>query len=113
MEHFLPGNALKTIVKKLFTDQLLVSPICISQFFYSASLLEGKSLAESTKILKSKFLTVYITDWSVWPAAQFLNFFFIPLQYRVLYINVMTMFYNCYLCYVKNQKKVVKTITAK
>ncbi|CAO1305237.1 unnamed protein product [Diamesa hyperborea] len=110
MEHFMPGNALKTIVKKLFTDQLIVSPICISQFFYSASLLEGKSLAESTNVLKSKFLTVYITDWSVWPAAQFLNFYFIPLPYRVLYINVMTMFYNCYLCYVKNQKKVVETI---
>ncbi|CAO1372436.1 unnamed protein product [Diamesa serratosioi] len=81
MEHFLPGNAFKTIVKKLLTDQLLVSPICISQFFYSASLLEGKSLAESTNVLKSKFLAVYITDWSVWPAAQFLNFYFVPLQY--------------------------------
>lgn len=113
MEHFLPGNALKTIVKKLLTDQLMVSPICISQFFYSASLLEGKSLAESTNVLKTKFLTVYITDWSVWPAAQFINFYFVPLPYRVLYINVMTMFYNCYLCYVKNQKKVVEIIAVK
>ena len=109
----MPGNALKIIVKKLFTDQLIVSPICISQFFCSASLLEGKSLAESINVLKSKFLTVYITDWSVWPAAQFLNFYFIPLPYRVLYINVMTMFYNCYLCYVKNQKKVVETVKVK
>lgn len=97
---------MKMIMGKILTDQVLISPFCIGHYFYTAGLLEGKSLTESTEVVKSKFFTVYIADWCIWPIAQFFNFYYVPLRYRVLYINAITMFYNVFLCYVKNQEVV-------
>lgn len=51
---------LKNVSKKIFLDQLIMSPVCIVAFFYSAGILDGQSTNECTDELKSKFLTVYM-----------------------------------------------------
>lgn len=43
-------------------------------------------------------------DWSVWPPTQFINFYFLPVRYQVLYINAVTMFYNVFLSYIKHRE---------
>jgi protein Mpv17 len=108
MERLLPGNAPKTVFKKILSDQLIVSPVFIVHYFYTTYFLEQKDLRESTDLFKDKFIRVYIADWLVWPCSQFFNFYFVPIQYRVLYINLITCFYNIFLCYVKNEKKSVE-----
>lgn len=50
---------LKNVSKKIILDQMIMSPVCIIAFFYSAGVLEGQSTSECTDELKSKFLTVY------------------------------------------------------
>lgn len=42
------------------------------------------------------------TDWAVWPAAQFLNFYYLHPKYRVVYVNLVTMLYNVFLSYIKH-----------
>ncbi|KAG5667879.1 hypothetical protein PVAND_015845 [Polypedilum vanderplanki] len=105
MERLLPGNAASTVGKKILSDQFIVSPVFIVHYFYTAYFLEGKKISQTNELLKEKFFKIYIADWLVWPATQFINFYFVPLKYRVLYINMITMFYNVFLCYVKNEKK--------
>ncbi|GAB0090554.1 mpv17-like protein 2 [Sergentomyia squamirostris] len=102
VDNILPKSDVVTSIKKIILDQIIFSPFCIITFFYSAGLLEDKSISDCNKELRDKFLTVYIADWTIWPAAQFINFYFLSPQYRVLYINVLTMFYNVFLCYVKH-----------
>lgn len=96
------GATLKNTSIKILFDQTVMSPACIVMFFYSAGWLYKQSTDECTKELKSKFLTVYIADWTVWPAAQFLNFYYLHPKYRVIYVNFITMLYNVFLSYVKH-----------
>lgn len=104
MDHYLPRKNLLAVIKKILLDQLVMSPFCIAWFFYGMGILEKKTLAECTEELNSKFVEVYTIDWSVWPPAQFLNFYFLKVQYQVIYINFITMFYNVFLSYVKHRE---------
>ena len=45
---------------------------------------------------------VVLTNWMVWPAAQFVNFYFVPLSYRILVASGVALFWNIYLSYVAN-----------
>lgn len=93
---------LKNTSIKILYDQLVMSPVCIAGFFYPAGWLFGQSIPECTKELKEKFLKVYVTDWLVWPATQFINFYYLPPKYRVIYVNAITMLYNVFLSHVKH-----------
>lgn len=102
------GASIKTTTIKILYDQLVMSPVCIVAFFYSAGWLDRQSTAECTKELKSKMIKVYITDWMVWPGTQFINFYYLHPKYRVIYVNFITMLYNVFLSYVKHDQHVIE-----
>lgn len=43
-------------------------------------------------------LPIILTQYYVWPGAQFLSFKYCPAPLRVLYTNGVSVFWNCYLC---------------
>lgn len=96
------GSSLKVTTIKILYDQFVMAPMCIAMFFYSAGWMYKQSMNDCTNEFKSKFATVYATDWMVWPFAQFVNFYYLPTDYRVIYVNVITMLYNVFLSYVKH-----------
>ena len=102
IERSLPGTSKKIIFKKILVDQFLVSPIFISHFLYTSYFLEGRKLKEIHDLFKQKFPKIYAADWMVWPLAQIINFSYVPLKYRVLYVNVISLFYSTFLCYIKH-----------
>ncbi|XP_044754931.1 mpv17-like protein 2 [Coccinella septempunctata] len=110
LNRYLPGKSMKNIFKKIMTDQLLMGPACIMIFFTGLGLLEGKSLSNINDEIKSKFLIVYKMDWVVWPPTQFLNFYFVPVKYQVIYINFVTVLYDIFLSYVKHNNKIKEKI---
>lgn len=52
------------------------------------SILEGKDPMEK---LNSTFLTAYKTNLMLWPWVQAANFSLVPLQHRVLVVNVISL----------------------
>ncbi|KAL3869288.1 hypothetical protein ACJMK2_041990 [Sinanodonta woodiana] len=68
------------------------------------SLLEGKTPQEGVQEVKDKFLMVYMVDWCVWPPCQFINFYFLPTQFRVLYVSSITLCWNTFLSWMKHRK---------
>lgn len=49
----------------------------------------------------------------MWPAAQFINFYFLPPHYRVLYVNVVTTLYNVFLSHIKHKDMALEPTNAK
>lgn len=107
-----PAASMQHVMKKIILDQLVASPACMWIFFIGMALLERRGYESGWFELKKKFLFTYMVDWVVWPPAQFINFYYVPSQYRVLYINSVTMLYDVFLSYIKfyDQNEKVKDI---
>lgn len=99
------GNTLKVVFKKIIIDQIVGSPLCISTFFITLAVLEGETIAELTEEVRQKAWRLYFAEWIIWPPAQFINFYFLPTKYRVLYDNTISLGYDIYTSHVKHEEK--------
>lgn len=50
--------------------------------------MEGTSPKEK---LQASYLTALEKNWMLWPAVQAVNFKFVPLEHRVLVVNVVSL----------------------
>ncbi|XP_049957885.1 mpv17-like protein 2 isoform X2 [Schistocerca serialis cubense] len=103
LDAVLPNRDWKSVCAKIFLDQTVASPICIVLFFCGVGIFEKDAYSEIWSEIKSKFWTVYAADWLVWPPSQFINFYFVPPTYRLMYVNIVTTLYNVFLSYIKHE----------
>lgn len=101
LEKHLPGKSTGSIFKKTVLDQTIASPTCLGIFFFGLGVLERRTLHEINSEVKLKLASTWKVDCMFWPPTQFLNFLFVPIRYRVIYINFMTMIYDMFLSYMK------------
>ncbi|XP_043248493.1 mpv17-like protein 2 isoform X2 [Colletes gigas] len=97
-----PGRTINIVLKKVIIDQLVCSPLCITMFFLTLSILEKGSLSELKDEIVRKAHKLYIAEWVVWPPAQIVNFYFLPTKYRVLYDSSISLGYDIYTSQVKH-----------
>eukprot|EP00092_Neocalanus_flemingeri_P038616 GFUD01042046.1.p1 GENE.GFUD01042046.1~~GFUD01042046.1.p1 ORF type:complete len:200 (+),score=49.99 GFUD01042046.1:280-879(+) len=103
LDKFLPGKSAAVVCKKILADQVFAAPFFAITFIYGASLLEGKTLGSCWTEFKTKFPTIYLFDWFIWPPTQAINFALVPSQYRVLYVNCVTVLWDVFLSYIKHK----------
>uniref|UniRef100_K1PBS3 Mpv17-like protein 2 n=1 Tax=Magallana gigas TaxID=29159 RepID=K1PBS3_MAGGI len=102
-----------TALKKILADQIIAGPFFCSAFFFGMGLLEGRGRSGAVAEVKDKFLTVYLIDWCLWPPAQFINFRFLPVEYRVIYVACITLCWNVFLSYFKHMVSIFRTQSLK
>ncbi|KAI8138425.1 hypothetical protein BJV82DRAFT_481784, partial [Fennellomyces sp. T-0311] len=88
------STAITEAIKKVSADQLLMAPTMLGAFFSTQGLLEGKSFAEIQSKFKNGYIPTITTAYKFWPAVQFVNFYFVPLQYRIIVMNVASLGWN-------------------
>ncbi|KAK3388931.1 hypothetical protein B0T20DRAFT_447315 [Sordaria brevicollis] len=95
-----PGSPNKTILARVAADQGLFAPTFIGIFLGSMAVLEGTSVEEK---LRKNYWEALSTNWMVWPFVQMVNFKVVPLDHRVLFVNVISIGWNCYLSWLNGQ----------
>jgi len=102
LETLIPGRSMGAAAKKVFMDEALLSVFIDSSFLLGMGLLEGRGLLASWDSTRDKFPQVYLWDWLLWPPVQLLNFTLVPLQFRVLFVNLMNLVWNTVLSYAQH-----------
>lgn len=100
----IPGRSLSIVLRKVFWDQIICSPIVIGTFFMTLGVLEASSKEQIMREIKDKAMRLYLAEWTVWPPAQIFNFYCLPHKYRILYDNTISLGYDVYTSKVKHAK---------
>ncbi|KAG7293215.1 Protein required for ethanol metabolism [Staphylotrichum longicolle] len=88
-----------TILARVACDQGLFAPTFIGVFLSSMAVLEGSSPREK---LARNYSDALLTNWMIWPFVQMVNFKLVPLQHRLLFVNVISIGWNCYLSFLNS-----------
>ncbi|KAG2446540.1 hypothetical protein HYH02_008527 [Chlamydomonas schloesseri] len=99
MEWLFSGKVdIGTVLLKVVVDQLSYGPVCNVLFMAFATLvLEGRSLVELRSKIRKDYPSVQLYGWRLWPLAALINYRFVPLQFRVLFINLVALCWTTFL----------------
>ena len=98
------GNVrrLGLVTKKVLLDQILFSPVNLAVYFSTVGICERSSIKRvKEEILEKGMEQIYVVEWVVWPPAQYFNFLCLPLRYRILFDNIISLGFDIYSPYVK------------
>lgn len=99
----------KTITTKILVDQILFSPVNLAVYFSTIGVMERSSVARvRDELLEKGMEQIYVAEWLIWPPAQFVNFYFLPLRYRILWDNLISLGFDIYSPYVKYRTELRK-----
>jgi protein Mpv17 len=73
-------------------------------YFTMINLLEHQSLQRGVDMIRNNIVDTMIMNWKIWPAAQILNFWLIPMPYRVLFVNVVGLVWQIFLVSVQHKE---------
>ncbi|KAF4553108.1 Mpv17 / PMP22-like protein 1 [Elsinoe fawcettii] len=96
----IPGRPNLEILARVGLDQTVFASTNLFCFLSSMAIMEGSDPKEK---LDSTYKTALTKNWMVWPWIQMTNFKFVPLQHRVLVVNVVSLGWNCYLSFLNSQ----------
>lgn len=91
------------LIARVGLDQGVFAPfIGIPLYYTMMTMMEGGDMrAIKNKIQNNWFDTLY-TNWLVWPGVQLVNFAVVPVHFRLLVVNVVSIGWNCYLLMIMN-----------
>ncbi|CAK7562922.1 MAG: Protein required for ethanol metabolism [Sporothrix epigloea] len=99
--HVVLSTPRKTMLARVAADQLLFAPVFCGVFLGSMAVLEGGSPREK---LKKYYASALTANYALWPAVQMVNFSLVPLEHRVLFVNVISIGWNSYLSFLNSSK---------
>lgn len=84
----IPGRPNLEIVARVATDQCVFASTNLFVFLSSMALMEG---SDPRQKLRDSYGTALQKNWMLWPAVQFTNFKFVPLEHRVMVVNLVSL----------------------
>ncbi|XP_055054673.1 peroxisomal membrane protein 2 [Misgurnus anguillicaudatus] len=101
LEVLLPTTVSYCLAKRLLLERLIFAPAFLLLFYAVMNALEGKTLADLQNKLKASYWSSMKMNWKVWTPFQFININYVPVQFRVLFANLVALFWYAYLASVR------------
>lgn len=103
VEQLVVMDGVAAAVIKALAGQVIYTPPYTLGLLVLYGLLQGQSWKEVLDSVRSKYGAVLISRYMVYPAAQLINFEFVPVVYRPMYGSVIALFWNIYLSWKANR----------
>lgn len=103
------GTQGKTVaVKKVFVDQFVFAPSFLVMILAAVGTMQGKPWKAVKNDIEANYFDVLKTNYLIWPWVQLVNFYYIPLQYQVLLVQSVALFWNTYLSWKTNRNRLLE-----
>mmetsp|Transcript_21267 Transcript_21267/g.29780 ORF Transcript_21267/g.29780 Transcript_21267/m.29780 type:complete len:202 (+) Transcript_21267:32-637(+) len=103
LDKYFPVHTFKDTLKKLAFDQLVWCPPSMAFNMAVISYLDLRDTRRVKEKMKTDFLPALQANYLLWPAANLINFQFVPGRHRILYVSIVGLFWNVYWCWVTNR----------
>ena len=90
------------LIIRMILDACLFSPVAVAGYFIWRTILEGGGSNDIVAKLRDSYLNALLASFRFWPCANIINFSLVPVEYRVLYNNMLSLFWNGYLSHINN-----------
>lgn len=106
---FGPTIGLRVLGKKLLVDQVCCAPVFLACNISVLTVLKTHSFDQVEAELRKNYTSLLKLNYTFWPFVQVINFYFIPLTYRVLFGSTAALLWNTLFSYrLYNKRKMVK-----
>jgi len=83
-------------------DQALFAPSALFFFLNLISSLRGETMGVRMHEIKTNYPSILMNNYKFWPWIQLANFYFVPLQHRLMVVNLAALCWNTYLSWKTN-----------
>lgn len=102
---FGPTKSVLILGKKVVFDQVVNAPCFLLGNITTLTYLKSQSFDEVLKEIERSYVNLLVLGYSFWPFVQVVNFYFIPVAYRVIWIGGAALAYNTIFSYRLNSDK--------
>lgn len=96
LDKAVPGRQMIQVVKRVFYDEFIFTPVYIPVLMGLFWTMEGNASDRIYRMIRAEFWNIMIFDWSLYIPVQLVNFRFVPVKYQVLVINFAGVGWNTY-----------------
>lgn len=106
LERMVRSSGKAAVMQKIALDQLVYTPPLTLAFFTTTKLMEEATMDKfpyATSHAFDKLVPTLKVNWTVWPVIHLCTFTVVPLQYRILFINCMSIGWSAFLSLMSNK----------